>query len=199
MTATIEEQDKLLPQRPALIWPWPTVSAVDRFSDRAAAHGHARLHGQNRITDLRHAVRKAVLAELPRGQQAPATLSRIADLQTDVIVDALLVWAAAIYPTPNPAQPTYRPGRPPRGSAKPQSPKKTRGHPRATLHNIAGRVFIEQWQMHFPRCGRGRGARGRAQLRDEAAKAFLALLGVFYANPRNILKARPLITDLPSD
>jgi hypothetical protein len=199
MTATNEEEDKVPAGRPALIWPWPTVSAVDRLSERAAAHGHARLHGQNRITNLRHAVRKAVLAELPRGQHAPANLSRIADLQTDLIVDALLIRAAALYPTPTPAQTTYRPGRPPRGSAQPRAPKKPRGHPRATLHHIAGRAFIEQWQMHFPECGRGRGARGRAQLRDEAAKAFLALLDVFYANPRNLLKKRSLIADLPSN
>lgn len=53
--------------------------------------------------------------------------------------------------------------------------------------------------MYFPECGRGRGAGGRAKLRDEAAKKFLALLGVFIENPRNILKKRALIADLPSD
>lgn len=180
---------------------WEPISDTDRLYERAAALGRPGVTVQMKIAFLRAAVRAAVAAEAPRGQHAPAKASRLVDLHTDLVMDALLRWAAAVYPTVTPTPIKYGRGRPPKGAARPATPPKPRGHPRAVRTSIVGRVFIEQWRVYFPDYGRGRGARRRAELRDTAAMAFMALVEIIHSNPRNVLKASspPEITDLPSN
>jgi hypothetical protein len=173
------------------------LKAITRLAEIAATQSHAKTpqareraaaQSKKKMEALRFAVRLAIEAEINRTDYAPAVATRVIDIQTDTVMDALLVWAGALYVSPIVAPLNHAPGRPRNSETRgPKPAKRRRGHPYAALPRMVGHTFKQQWTQHFPDYGRGRGARRRAELRDEAMRAFLALIGIVFTQPRDLL------------
>lgn len=194
---------KRQPSAPVTSWPIAPIAPIDRLRDLAVqrlvrrntsgqpvidtAQARAIAIVDAKVAALRSEVRAAVEAESDRHAYAPAKAARFIDLHTDCVMDTLLVWAAALDPGRPATRVKYSRGRPRKDEHRvAPTGEKRPGRPREFKRSVASNVFDEQWRIYFPDYGRGRGARGRAVLRDKAKQAFAVLVGILNADLRNL-------------